>query len=225
MSKKAGLACTSPPHVAALGPLFASVPPADLSLARNVLQEHFGFGTFRTGQKRAIESFLAGKDVEVVLPTGGGKSLCYQVPAQVLASQGKGPTLVVSPLVALMQDQVEALRRRNIPAVAFYRGMDSAERRRGLRGDVALIYASPERLALSGFRRRLQDLGVARLAIDEAHCISEWGHDFRKDYMQLGELRASLGIPTMALTATATPKVLAGDPRHLGPSRAGSGAR
>ena len=174
-----------------------------------VLGSVWGHRGFRPGQGEAVDAFTQGRDVVVVLPTGGGKSICYQLPA-ILAHRGQGPTLVVSPLVALMEDQVAALADRGVPAVALHRGMDSAVRRTALARlrDYAMIYASPERLASASFRRRLREAGIAQVAVDEAHCISEWGHDFRKDYRTLGVLKDELGVPTMALTATATQRVM-----------------
>ena len=174
-----------------------------------VLGSVWGHRGFRPGQGEAVGAFTQGRDVVVVLPTGGGKSICYQLPA-ILAHRGQGPTLVVSPLVALMEDQVAALADRGVPAVALHRGMDSAVRRTALARlrDYAMIYASPERLASASFRRRLREAGIAQVAVDEAHCISEWGHDFRKDYRTLGVLKDELGVPTMALTATATQRVM-----------------
>lgn len=175
-----------------------------------VLHEAFGHRSVRPGQRQAIEGFLAGRDVQVLLPTGGGKSLCYQLPAVILSRSGQGPTLVVSPLVALMDDQVGALRARGIAASALHRGTPSAARTATMKGlsSLSLLYVSPERIAQDRFRRTLRDAGLARIAIDEAHCISEWGHDFRPDYLTLGVLKEELGVPTMALTATATPKVM-----------------
>jgi len=169
----------------------------------------FGHRAYRPGQADAVAAFLAGRDVSVVLPTGGGKSVCFQIPAVHLARGGAGPTLVVSPLVALMDDQVGALRARGVRAAAVHRSLPAAERRRAMAElpGLSLIYASPERVASAPFRRRLS--GVARVAVDEAHCISEWGHDFRRDYGALGVLKRELGVPVMALTATATPRVMA----------------
>ena len=174
-----------------------------------VLGSVWGYRSFRPGQQQAIEALVQGRDAVVVLPTGGGKSLCYQVPA-VLAHRRQGPTLVVSPLVALMEDQVRSLGDLGVPAVAFHRGMDRGLKRTAearLR-DYALVYASPERLSSARFRRRLREAGVAQVAVDEAHCISQWGHDFRKDYRGLGVLKDELSVPTIALTATATRKVM-----------------
>lgn len=193
--------------------------PADMDAAREVLRRRFGHPAFRTGQRTAIAATLEGRDAVVVLPTGGGKSLCYQVPAVLRHRRGEGVTIVVSPLIALMDDQVRQLRERGIPAVALHSGLDAEQKkqaRRDARGAV-LLYCSPERLALAGTRRWLDRLGVAALAIDEAHCLSEWGHDFRKDYQRLGELRALWDCPVLALTATATPRVVQeiGDALHL----------
>ncbi|HHO52256.1 MAG TPA: ATP-dependent DNA helicase RecQ, partial [Deltaproteobacteria bacterium] len=186
-------------------------PGADGDTIEALLAEVFGHDGFRTGQRAAIEAFLEGRDVEVVLPTGGGKSLCFQLPAIALARGGAGPTLVVSPLVALMEDQVAALARQGVSAVALHRGIPTPERRQILRtlASQVLIYASPERLAGEGFRRKLARVGVSRVVVDEAHCISEWGHDFRPEYLKLGILKEELGVPTMALTATATRRVMA----------------
>ncbi len=176
--------------------------------ARAVLQARFGYGEFRPGQERAIVSVLAGKDTLVVLPTGGGKSLCYQVPALVT----RGLTVVVSPLISLMKDQVDALERRGIPAAFINSTLSAAEvsdrLMRAQRGELHMLYVAPERFDVGAAAERLKAIGVALLAIDEAHCISEWGHDFRPSYRRVGEVRQRLGNPpTIALTATATPVV------------------
>lgn len=178
-----------------------------LTDAEHVLQGLFGHPSFRPGQATAVRGVLDGRDALVVLPTGGGKSACYQVPAVLWRRAGRGCTVVVSPLIALMDDQVRGLTARGIPAVALHSGHDAATRREILRTapDATLVYVSPERLALAGTRRWLDRIGVAAFAIDEAHCISEWGHDFRKDYQRLGELRDLWDVPVIALTATATP--------------------
>ncbi len=176
--------------------------------ARAVLQARFGYGAFRPGQERAIESVLAKRDTLVVLPTGGGKSLCYQVPALIT----RGLTVVVSPLISLMKDQVDALERRGIAAAFINSTLTSAEVSdrllRAQRGDLQLLYVAPERFDVGPAAERLKAIGVALLAVDEAHCISEWGHDFRPSYRRVGEVRQRLGNPpTIALTATATPIV------------------
>ncbi len=176
--------------------------------ARAVLQARFGYGAFRPGQERAIVSVLAKRDTLVVLPTGGGKSLCYQVPALVT----RGLTVVVSPLISLMKDQVDALERRGIPAAFINSTLSSAEvsdrMMRAQRGELQMLYVAPERFDAGATAERLKAIGVALLAVDEAHCISEWGHDFRPSYRRVGEVRQRLGNPpTIALTATATPVV------------------
>ncbi len=175
---------------------------------KRLLKRHFGHAQFRGQQESIVTSVLSGEDALVVMPTGGGKSLCYQLPALVF----DGLTLVVSPLIALMADQVNGLNRRGI-AAAFINSSQSREEIRQIqrlaeRGHLRLLYVAPERLATSGFRRFLARLKVDLVAIDEAHCISVWGHDFRPDYRRLGELRTSLaGVPFLALTATATKQV------------------
>ncbi len=179
--------------------------------ARAVLREVFGYDSFRPGQERAIRAFSAERDAIVVLPTGGGKSLCFQVPAILCHRAGQGATLVVSPLIALMDDQVSALLEAGIPAVALHSGKSWDDRHdtRDQAWRSALIYASPERLKNKRFRDWIKRIGIARAVVDEAHCISEWGHDFRPDYRTLDVLKRELGVPVMALTATATVKVMA----------------
>ncbi|MHC4261785.1 MAG: RecQ family ATP-dependent DNA helicase [Planctomycetota bacterium] len=177
--------------------------------AHTVLREQFGFPTFVGHQEAAVAAVLDGRDVLLVMPTGGGKSLAYQLPALVL----DGLTLVVSPLIALMQDQVDALRRRGIRATFVNSSLSGAERLKRLqaaeRGEYDLLYVTPERFRSPTFLDSLPRLGVTRLAVDEAHCVSEWGHDFRPDYWRLGRYRRELlgSIPTIACTATATPRV------------------
>lgn len=178
--------------------------------ASEVLREVFGYPRFRPGQRDAVHALIAGRDATVLLPTGRGKSLCYQVPAVVARKAGRGMTLVVSPLIALMDDQVVHLRRYGVEAAALHGQLSSTAREAvdaGIEKQAFdLLYVSPERLASSDLLERLGP--VAMVAIDEAHCISQWGHDFRPDYLRLGELRAQFDGPIVALTATATPRTL-----------------
>ena len=173
-----------------------------------LLKQRFGYDEFRPGQEPIIRNALAGRHGLVVMPTGGGKSLCYQLPA---LARG-GLTLVVSPLIALMKDQVDSLRANGISAEFLNSSLDhattAAVARHAQAGDVRLLYAAPERVTMPGFRRFLHTLDLRLIAIDEAHCISEWGHDFRPDYRALSELRREFpDTPVMALTATATARV------------------
>jgi len=179
-----------------------------LEAARAILRDQLGFPDFRPGQERAIASVLEGRDTLVVLPTGGGKSLCYQVPALMLPKL----TVVVSPLISLMKDQVDALTARGLPAAFLNSTLSAGEisdrLARAERGELKLIYVAPERLEIGRTLDRLADIGVSLLAVDEAHCISEWGHDFRPSYRRVRQMRLRLGKPTtIALTATATPEV------------------
>lgn len=179
-----------------------------LEQARTALRASFGYDQFRPGQERAIESVLAGHDTLVVLPTGGGKSVCFQIPALILP----GLTVVVSPLISLMKDQVDALEARNLPAAFINSTLTAAQvadrLARAARGDIKLLYLAPERFDFGNVASRLADIGVSLLAVDEAHCISQWGHDFRPSYLRVAGARARLGgPPTIALTATATPEV------------------
>lgn len=176
----------------------------------SALQEYFGMPSFRQPQRAIIDSVLAQKDTLVVMPTGGGKSLCFQLPALLLP----GVTLVVSPLIALMKDQVDALQVRGLPAgllnssqtLEAQRATLDAIRQRTLK----LVYVAPERFRSQSFLNALPKDAISLFAIDEAHCLSQWGHDFRPDYMRLGEARKALGSPPcIALTATATPDVQA----------------
>jgi ATP-dependent DNA helicase RecQ len=172
------------------------------------LRAHFGFDEFREGQRDVIQAILEGKDVVVVMPTGSGKSLCYQLPALMLG----GATLVVSPLIALMKDQVDALQARGLPATFINSSISEAEQRSRIdalrRGQFKLVYVAPERFRSGRFVAALQSVTISLFAIDEAHCISTWGHDFRPDYLRLRNVIASLGsVQTLALTATATPYV------------------
>jgi ATP-dependent DNA helicase RecQ len=173
-----------------------------------LLKQYFGFRSFRPLQEEIIQDALAGRDVIALLPTGGGKSLCFQLPAMTRA----GLTVVVSPLIALMKDQVDALQASGVPATFLNSSLAAGEARARLRGlhagQYRLLYAAPERLMLSGVMADLQRWNVNLLAIDEAHCISEWGHDFRPEYRQLAGLRQLFpAVPMMALTATATERV------------------
>jgi len=184
----------------------SSKNPLATDLAAAILR-HFGHSTFRPGQERAAQAVLEGRDVVAVMPTGAGKSICYQLPAMLL----DGVTFVVSPLIALMKDQVDALRSRGVPAAAIHSGMSGSDRSAAERdlvaGRLRLAYIAPERLATARFMDLLSRTRVARLIVDEAHCISQWGHDFRPDYRRIGGLRKKLGVPVGAFTATATPEV------------------
>jgi len=191
-------------------PTHAFAPPHAPTLddARAVLRRAYGYEGFRPGQERAVEAVLQGRDTVVIMPTGGGKSLCFQVPALVLP----GLTVVVSPLISLMKDQVDALAARNLPAAFVNSTLTSAQAnerfQRAARGELKLLYVAPERFDFGTTAERLREIGVSLLAIDEAHCISEWGHDFRPSYLRMRAVRERLGDPTtIALTATATPDV------------------
>lgn len=182
-----------------------------------ILMQWWGYGSFRSVQREIIESVLAGRDTLALMPTGGGKSLTYQVPA--LASEGL--TIVITPLIALMKDQVDSLRKRGISAVAIHSGMDSRRIEMALDnctyGDVKLLYISPERLATDAFRVRLLNMNVSIVAVDEAHCISQWGYDFRPSYLRIAEVRKQLPKATfLALTASATDLVAKDIMHHLG---------
>lgn len=180
------------------------------------LKSAFGYDSFRPLQEEIIADALAGRDVFALLPTGGGKSLCFQLPALIR----DGLTIVVSPLIALMKDQVDSLNASGIPATFLNSTLASGEARARFRGlhqaEYRLLYVAPERLMLPGFLDVLKGWNIAQIAIDEAHCVSEWGHDFRPEYRQLAELRDHFpGTPVMALTATATERVRADIIGHL----------
>ena len=174
---------------------------------QEALEKYWGYKTFRPLQKQAVDAVIAGRDALVVMPTGGGKSLCYQLPA----ACGIGLVLVVSPLIALMDDQVAAVKEMGLNAGALHSQAGESERRRGFaelnRGTLNLLYVSPERLVAGGILDLIRPQ-VGLFAVDEAHCVSHWGHEFRPEYRQLGPLFAGFeGVPRIALTATATPQV------------------
>jgi ATP-dependent DNA helicase RecQ len=196
--------------------MLPAVPPAaampvltpDAPEVSAALRRHFGFDALRPGQDEALAPVLEGRDTLVVMPTGAGKSLVYQLAAVL----GEGVTVVVSPLIALMKDQVDGLAARGVPAVAVHSAMPESAQRAALelvaRGAVRMVYVAPERLRTRGLLRALDEVGVGRLAVDEAHCVSQWGHDFRPDYRALADARVRMGDPPcVALTATATPRV------------------
>lgn len=175
---------------------------------QDALKSHFGFEGFLSGQQEVIDQIVSGRDGLVVMPTGGGKSLCYQVPALCF----EGVTLVISPLIALMKDQVDALSEREIPATLINSSLSWDEQQQRLdamrRGEFKLVYVAPERFRAASFMRAMKGIEVSLFAVDEAHCLSQWGHDFRPDYLRLGKALQQLGRPQcIALTATATPVV------------------
>jgi ATP-dependent DNA helicase RecQ len=179
------------------------MPPDPVAL----LRRHLGYPAFRPGQEDLVRAVLAGRDALGVLPTGGGKSVCYQVPALALG----GLTLVITPLVSLMEDQVGRAKGAGLRAAHLSAAQSTEVKRATLAsaqaGRLDILFVAPERLELDAFRAVLADTDVRLLAVDEAHCISEWGHDFRPSYRRIGFLRQGLGCPTLALTATATPAV------------------
>jgi ATP-dependent DNA helicase RecQ len=176
--------------------------------AKSILQETFGYNEFRSLQEQVIKKVLDKKDTLVIMPTGGGKSLCYQIPSMIF----EGITVVISPLISLMKDQVEQLDEFGVPAVFLNSTLTDEQYRQNVArlrsGDVHLLYVAPETLMMESTRRLLSDLNVACFTIDEAHCISEWGHDFRPEYRQLATVRKDFpNAVCLALTATATPRV------------------
>ena len=194
-----------------------ATPLSDVdTVLHEALRRHFRLPDFRPGQLDAARAVLEGRDLVAVMPTGAGKSLCFQLPAMLL----EGTTLVVSPLIALMKDQVDRLRAQGMPAAALHSGLVGGERQ-AIEADLAagrlkLVYIAPERLGSGAFREALGRARVARLVVDEAHCISQWGHDFRPDYRRLAAFRSELGVPAAAFTATATPDVRADIAVQLG---------
>ena len=182
----------------------------------DTLKRYWGFTEFRPVQLEIIRSVLEGRDTLALMPTGGGKSLTYQVPT--LAREGL--CIVVTPLIALMKDQVDRLRARAVPAVAIHSGLSPRQIDIALDncayGDVKFLYVAPERLATEAFRLRVVRMNVSLIAVDEAHCISQWGYDFRPSYLRIAELREKLpGVPVLALTASATRPVADDIMRHL----------
>lgn len=182
---------------------------------REILKEYWGYDSFRPMQEEIIDAALHGKDVLAILPTGGGKSVCFQVPALM----SDGVALVITPLIALMKDQVQNLNDRGIKAIAVHAGMSRREVdiafNNAAYGGCKFLYISPERLNTSLFKSYLDVLDISYIVVDEAHCISQWGYDFRPDYLQIGRLRERVSAPVLALTATATPKVAEDIQRRL----------
>lgn len=174
-----------------------------------ILRKYWGYEDFRPLQEDIITSVLAGRDTLGLLPTGGGKSLTFQVPSMLLP----GLTLVVTPLISLMKDQVDNLRDRGIKATYFHAGLTRAEQKLGMDrcrlGKIKILYVSPEKLRSEPFTAQLRQMNVSLIVVDEAHCISQWGYDFRPSYLKIGELRSHFPeVPVLALTASATPEVV-----------------
>ena len=173
----------------------------------DILKEYWGYDSFRPMQEEIVSAALDGKDVLAILPTGGGKSVCFQVPAMMR----EGIAIVVTPLIALMKDQVQNLNDKGIRALCVNAGMGAREVETVLNnaayGDFKFLYVSPERLGTRLFKNYVQEMNISFIVVDEAHCISQWGYDFRPDYLQIGNLREMTDAPVIALTATATPAV------------------
>ena len=179
----------------------------DMQTPVEVLRKYWGYDSFRPMQEEIVASALEGRDVLAILPTGGGKSICFQVPSLMK----EGIAIVVTPLIALMKDQVQNLNSRGIKALCINAGMGRREVELALNnasyGDFRFLYVSPERIGTPLFRSYLQAMNVSFIVVDEAHCISQWGYDFRPDYLEIGKLREIVDAPVIALTATATPEV------------------
>lgn len=184
--------------------------------ALEVLKEYWGYDSFRSKQEEIVQTALEDRDVLAILPTGGGKSVCFQVPAMMR----EGIAVVITPLIALMKDQVQNLNDRGIKALCVNAGMSRREVELTLNnaayGDFKFLYVSPERLGTQMFRNYLQEMNISYIVVDEAHCISQWGYDFRPDYLQIGTLRQMVEAPIIAVTATATPKVAEDIMQRLG---------
>ncbi|MBQ6777635.1 MAG: RecQ family ATP-dependent DNA helicase [Paludibacteraceae bacterium] len=190
---------------------------------KEALQTYYGYDDFRPLQEEIIVSVLAGRDTLALMPTGGGKSICFQIPTLVMGEENENRRLclVITPLIALMKDQVENLRRRGIQAAAIYTGMPLDQQRTALDnclfGPYHFLYCSPERLESEDFKARVKNLPIGLIAVDEAHCISQWGYDFRPSYLNIRQVREALpGVPILALTATATPEVAEDIEHRLG---------
>ena len=184
--------------------------------ALEILKEYWGYDSFRPMQEDIVNAALDGKDVLAILPTGGCKSVCFQVPALMK----EGIAIVVTPLIALMKDQVRNLDDRGIKALCVNAGMGQREVEIVLNnaayGDFKFLYVSPERLGTRLFKNYVQDMNISYIVVDEAHCISQWGYDFRPDYLQIGKIREMADAPVIALTATATPEVADDIMKRLG---------
>jgi ATP-dependent DNA helicase RecQ len=198
--------------------------PEPISDAESLLRRYFGYERFRGRQAEIIRHVISGRHAMVIMPTGMGKSLCYQIPALTYEPGDRRLVLVLSPLIALMQDQVDSLLRRGIDATLINSSLDRATRETRYQevaeGKYRLLYVTPERFRKTEFREAIGRREISLMAIDEAHCVSQWGHDFRPDYSRLGEIRQWLGSPTtLALTATATAECRADIYRQLGIDR------